>query len=99
MARDLNLAHHICMMIENLERRDLDPKLDKKQLFLDIVKQLFPDLTVVELSLLDNFVDFICASKLVNKISTVSKVLGSVKTNCIPNFFKSKQQQEPADII
>jgi hypothetical protein len=79
MARDLNLAHHICMMIENLERRDLDPKLNKKQLFLDIVKQLFPDFTVVELLLLDNFVDFICASKLVNKISTVLKVLGSVK--------------------
>ena len=28
---------------------------------------------------LDNFADFICASKLVNRISTVSKVIGSVK--------------------
>ena len=47
---------------------------------------------------LDNFADFICASNLVNKISTtVSKVLGSVKKFCIPNFNKSKKQ-EPAII-
>ena len=81
MARDLNLAHHICMMIENLERRDLEPKLDKKALFLEIIKQLFPDLTVVELSFLDNFVDYICASNLVNKVSTLSKFVSSVKKN------------------
>ena len=49
MATDLHLAHHICTMIENLERTDLSPKLDKKTLFLDIIKHLFPDLNTHEL--------------------------------------------------
>ncbi len=37
MSTDLHLMHHICNVIENLERKDLEPKLDKKALFLDIV--------------------------------------------------------------
>ena len=81
MATDLHLMHHIANVIENLERKDLDPKLDKKALFLDIIKQLFPNLSTDHLMFLDNFADFICASNLVNKISTVSKVLGTVKKN------------------
>ena len=39
MATDLHLMHHIANVIENLERKDVDPKLDKKALFLDIIKQ------------------------------------------------------------
>jgi len=81
MARDLHLAHHICTMIENLEKKDLEPKLDKKGLFLEIIKQLFPDLSVEELSLIDNFVDFICAQSLVNKVSTLTKFASAVKKN------------------
>ena len=78
MATDLHLMHHIANVIENLERKDLDPKLDKKALFLNIIKQLFPNLSTDHMMFLDNFADFIYASNQVNKISTVSKVLGSV---------------------
>ena len=81
MGTDLHLMHHIANVIENLERKDLDPKLDKKSLFLEIVKQLFPNLSTDHLMFLDNFADFICANNLVNKISTVSKVMSSVKKN------------------
>jgi hypothetical protein len=81
MSTDLHLMHHIANVIENLERRDLDPKLDKKALFLEIIKSLFPNLSTDHMMFLDNFADFICASNLVNKISTVSKFLGSVKKN------------------
>ena len=81
MSTDLHLMHHIANVIENLERKDLDPKLDKKHLFLEIIKALFPNLSTDHMMFLDNFADFICASNLVNKISTVSKVLGTVKKN------------------
>ena len=81
MGTDLHLMHHIANVIENLERKDLGPKLDKKSLFLEIVKQLFPNLSTDHLMFLDNFADFICANNLVNKISTVSKVMSSVKKN------------------
>ena len=81
MSTDLHLMHHIANVIENLERRDLDPKLDKKHLFLEIIKALFPSLSTDHMMFLDNFADFICASNLVNKISTVSKMIGSVKKN------------------
>ena len=85
MATDLHLAHHICTMIENLERTDLSPKLDKKQLFLDIIKNLFPDLNTHELIFLSNFADFICAQSLVNKVSTFSKMVSVVKKNLSPS--------------
>ena len=78
--------HHIANVVENLERKDLEPKLDKKQLFIDIVKILFPDLKTEQLSFLDNFADFICASNLVNKVSTMTKVFTSVKKNLVPSM-------------
>ena len=73
--------NHIANMIENLERSDLEPKLDKKQLFLDIVKQLFPNLNTDQLAFIDNFVDFICSNNLVNKVSNVSKIVSKFKKN------------------
>ena len=79
MSTDLHLMHHICNVIENLERKNLEPKLDKKALFVDIVKQLFTDLNTDQLSFLDNFADFICASSLVAKVSTMQKVHQLVK--------------------
>jgi hypothetical protein len=81
MSTDLHLMHHIANVIENLERKDLEPKLDKKQLFLDIIKQLFPELSTEQLSFLDNFADFICSNNLVNRVSTVSKFVNVVKKN------------------
>ena len=86
MSTDLHLMHHIANVVENLERKDLEPKLDKKQLFIDIVKILFPDLKTEQLSFLDNFADFICASNLVNKVSTMTKVFTSVKKNLVPSM-------------
>lgn len=85
MSTDLHLMHHIANVIENLERTDLAPKLDKKQLFLDIIKQLFPNLSTDQLLFLDGFADFICASNLVNKVSTVSKMVSAVKKNLSPS--------------
>ena len=82
MSNDLHLMHHIANVIENLERNDLNPKLDKKQLYLDIIKQLFPTLTTLtteQLLFVDNFADFIVANKLVNKLSTITKFTNSVK--------------------
>jgi hypothetical protein len=84
MSTDLHLMHHICNVIENLERKDLEPKLDKKALFLDIVKQLFTDLNTNQLSFLDNFADFICASNLIAKVTTMQKVHQLVKKKLAP---------------
>ena len=84
MSNDLHLMHHIANVIENLERNDLNPKLDKKQLYLDIIKQLFPSLTTEQLLFVDNFADFIVANKLVNKLSTITKFTNSVKKNLLP---------------
>jgi len=85
LSQDLHLMNHIANLIENLERRDLDPKLDKKTLFLDIIKQLFPNLNTDQLSFLDNFADFIVSHNLVSKVSTLSKFVSSVKKNLSSN--------------
>jgi hypothetical protein len=86
MSTDLHLMHHIANVVENLERKDLEPELDKKQLFIDIVKILFPDLKTEQLSFLDNFADFICASNLVNKVSTMTQVFTSIKKLLVPSM-------------
>ena len=85
LSQDLHLMNHIANLIENLERRDLDPKLDKKTLFLDIIKQLFPNLNTEQLTFLDNFADFIVSHNLVSKVSTLSKFVSSVKKNLSSN--------------
>jgi len=79
MSFDLQLMKYICLMIENLEGSDLDPKLDKKAIFLEIVKTVFPNLSVEILMLLDNFTDFAVNENLISKVSTLNSVVSSIK--------------------
>ena len=44
-----------------------------------MIKTLFPDLSVDHTMMIDSFIDFICQNDLINKISTVSKFVGSIK--------------------
>lgn len=81
MNNDLHLFLFICNCIENLQRSDLNPKLIKKDIFLEIVKQLFPTLSTDNLMFLDNFVDFICSNGLVNRVSYFSYVYNALKKN------------------
>lgn len=85
LSNDLHLLTHICNMIENLQRTDLNPKLNKKDIFLEIVKQLFPSISTENLMFLDTFVDFICSNGLVNKVSNFSRVYSCVKKNLSGN--------------
>lgn len=79
MKTDLELVKHICAMVQELNRKDVDPKIDKKAIVLDVIKTLFPDLSVDHTMMIDSFIDFICQNDLINKISTVSKFVGSIK--------------------
>lgn len=85
LSSDLHLLTHICNMIENLQRSDLSPKLDKKEIFLEIIKQLFPELTTENHIFISNFVDFICSNNLVKRVSNFSKVYSVLKKNLSSN--------------
>ena len=85
LSNDLHLLAHICNMIENLQRSDLSPKLNKKDIFLEIVKQLFPTLSTDNLMFLDTFVDFICSNGLVNRVSYFSNAYNAIKKNLSGN--------------
>jgi hypothetical protein len=76
---DLELIKHICNMIENLEKTDLDPKIDKKAIALDVIKSLFPDLTTDQTMFIDSFIDFVVSNSMVSKMSTMTNILGSIK--------------------
>ena len=80
MSFDLQLMKYICLMIENLEGKELEPKLDKKAIFLEIVKTVFPTLSVEILMLLDNFADFAVNENLISKVTTLSSIIDNVKT-------------------
>jgi len=79
MNTDLELVKHICNMVEELNRKEVDPKIDKKAIVLDVIKTLFPDLSVDQTMMIDTFIDFICQNDMVSKITTVSKFVGSLK--------------------
>ena len=85
MSQDLHLFLFICNCIENLERTELSPKLDKKTIFLDIIKLLFPDLSAQQINFLDTFTDFVCSNQLVKKVSNFSRVYSSIKKNLSGN--------------
>ena len=82
MSFDLQLMKYICLMIENLEGSNLDPKLDKKSIFLEIVKTVFPSLSIEILMFLDNFVDFAVNENLISKVSSLNSIVGSIKKIC-----------------
>ena len=79
MKTDLELVKHIANMVEELNRTAVDPKIDKKSIVLDVIKTLFPDLSTDQTMMIDTFIDFICQNDMVNKLSTVSKFVGSLK--------------------
>ena len=79
MKTDLELVKHICSMVEELNRKEVDPKIDKKAIVLDVLKILFPELSVEQTMMIDTFIDFICQNDLISKISSVSKFVGSLK--------------------
>jgi hypothetical protein len=85
MSQDLHLFLYIANCIENLEKNELNPKLDKKDIFLQIIKLLFPDLNTQQLQLIDSFVDFICSNGLVKKISNFSYAYSYIKKNLSSN--------------
>ena len=77
MKTDLELVKHLCNMVEELNRKEVDPKIDKKSIVLDVLKLLFPDLSVDQIMMMDTFIDFIY--DMVSKLSSVSKFVGSLK--------------------
>ena len=79
MKTDLELVKHLCNMVEELNRKEVDPKIDKKSIVLDVLKLLFPDLSVDQIMMMDTFIDFICQNDMVSKLSSVSKFVGSLK--------------------
>jgi len=79
MKTDLELVKHICNMVQELNRKEVDPKIDKKAIVLDVLKILFPDLSIDQTMMIDTFIDFICQNDMVNKLSSVSKFVGSLK--------------------
>ena len=85
LSQDLHLLTHICNMIENLQRSDSSPKLEKKEIFLEIIKHLFPNLSTENHIFLNNFVDFICSNGLVKRVSNFSRVYSSIKKNLSSN--------------
>jgi len=79
MSYDFQLMKFIMLMIENLEGNDLDPKLDKKAIFLEIVKTVFPNHSTEVFMLLDNFADFAVSEKLVSKVTKFDTIIDNVK--------------------
>lgn len=81
MKCDLELVKHCCSMIEELNKKNVNPKIDKKGIALDIIKTLFPDLSTDQIMMIDSFIDFCCQNDLINKVSTFTKIISSLKKN------------------
>ena len=71
---DIELTLHICKLIESL-MQNIKEKIDKKQLCIEILITLFPELSDDEKKLLGNQVQFLFNNK---KIKIVKTILGRI---------------------
>jgi hypothetical protein len=74
-----------CNLIENL---GIQKKGDvtKKDVFINVYKQLFSDITDESLSEALHIIDFLLAHKLIRKIKIYKRVVRFVKLNLLPTF-------------
>lgn len=82
------LIIYVCSLIENAkyETKDERLKLNKKQVAIDTLTSVFPDLNNdVDIKRLSELIDTICESKVIKKVAT-SKVI----SKGVVNFIKKK---------
>lgn len=74
-----------CTLIENLGIKKSD-KVSKKDVFVQVFKELFDKITDAELESINSVVQFLLDKKLVKHIRFTKKVVRFVKNNALPTF-------------
>lgn len=86
-----DLLSAICNAVENIETEahKLDKKIDKKEIVMSILQQLFV-LNPQEVDITSKMIDFLCENKMVKKIEKTT--IGKVK-KYLPSFFSKKSKK------
>ena len=87
LKNDVEILLHLCNLIENLISKNKQ-KIDKKQLIIDIMAQVFYLNSDAEKDTISKQIQFLYDNKLITKVTTMNQVIKKVFT--IANFiFKS----------
>ena len=81
LKHDIEITEHVCNLVENTVIKNKTSKpIDKKQLVIKIMIQLFNLNSESDRKVIDQHIDYLINNKMINKISFSSKLLKSVKS-------------------
>lgn len=86
---DPEFLEYLCNLIENqIDERptnEKDSKPDKKEIFLNILKALYPNITANETKYAGNIAEFLLKKKMVKKIGQSKVMINFLKKTFIPS--------------
>ena len=81
LKNDIEITEHVCNLVENIIVNNKSSKpIDKKQLVIKIMAQLFNLNSDADRKIIDQQIDYLINNKMIKKISLGSKILKSVKS-------------------
>jgi hypothetical protein len=81
LKNDIEITEHVCNLVENIIINNKSSKpIDKKQLVIKIMAQLFNLNSEADRKIIDQQIDYLINNKMIKKISLGSKILKSVKS-------------------
>jgi len=81
LKHDIEITEHVCNLVENTVINNKTSKpIDKKQLVIKIMAQLFNLNSDADKKVVDQHIDYLINNKMIQKISFTSKLLKSAKS-------------------
>jgi len=80
LKHDIEITEHVCNLVENTVIKNKTSRpIDKKQLVIKIMAQLFNLNSESDRKIVDQHIDYLFNNKMIRKISFTSKLFKSVK--------------------
>ena len=88
LKHDIEITEHVCNLVENSITKNKNSKpIDKKQLVIKIMTQLFNLNTDADKKIVEQHIDYLINNNLIKKIPLSTKLLNLLKIIFLPQIF------------
>ena len=88
LKHDIEITEHVCNLVENsISKNKYSKPIDKKQLVIRIVSQLFNLNTDVDKKIVEHHIDYLFNNNMIKKIPIMTKVYKFAKSYFLPKIF------------
>ena len=82
LKHDIEITEHVCNLVENsISKNKYSKPIDKKQLVIKIVSQLFNLNLDADKKIVEHHIDYLFNNKMIKKISLTSKIFNAMKNS------------------